>query len=182
MFAERFRLTKETSMSWAVWWVLAGAGWAAVGNMNGQLDPEAEQVRAKLDTEPGMETQPGNQVEYPSRCSKAIRIVHVFMFMPNIAYRCVPEAGWRWGLRGVHQAVARPRHVRPLLGLQRLPVDTAGNLHPSTASLMVIHCDVRWSSRPSWRSTTASPPWPSTGPAWSTWFSTSHSSSQHHGS
>ena len=36
------------------------------------------------------------------------------------------------------------------------------------------HCDVRWSSPPSWRSTTASPPWPSTGPAWSTWFSTSH--------
>ena len=66
--------------------MLAGAGWAAVGNMNGQLDPEAEQVRAKLDTEPGMETQPGNQVEYPGRCSKDIRIVHVFMFMPNIAY------------------------------------------------------------------------------------------------
>jgi len=29
--------------------------------MNGQLDPEAEQVRAKLDTEPGMEAQPCDQ-------------------------------------------------------------------------------------------------------------------------
>ena len=57
--------------------MLAGAGWAAVGNMNGQLDPEAEQVRAKLDTEPGMETQPGNQVEYT--LADVAKILGLFM-------------------------------------------------------------------------------------------------------
>ena len=129
--------------------MLAGAGWAAVGNMNGQLDPEAEQVRAKLDTEPGMETQPGNQVEYPGRCSKDIRIVHVFMFMPNIAYFIDATVVFQ-KLSGDGGYVV---YTRRWLVLAMFVLYSASNAFQWTQLvtsifsivlvMMVIHCDVR---------------------------------------
>ena len=98
--------------------------------MNGNIHPEAAQLQETLRVEEVMEKDEEDKQAGGDKVVKHLvfRILNKFPFEVHGRGQGRVGGGGQGGVQGVHHEVGHPRHVRVLLSLQRLPVDTAGEI------------------------------------------------------